>query len=142
MIQFSTRTGSFNWANPRQVDTLAEIIVFGTGGGVLHRVGERFGDNENVPSYLKDDPSGSALQVLDLIEKKVNSYWISTSRERDLANIAKARAFIEANWYALDVATLEAEARPLRNRLGWIDQRLATLAAIHEHEHAEEEVTS
>lgn len=73
--------GSYNWADPAQKQWCVELRTS------YGRVSTFFDDNPYVDDLL---PS----EVLDIIEERINSYWLSTSRQEDMKAIAKIRGHI------------------------------------------------
>ncbi|MGE8691495.1 MAG: hypothetical protein ACN6PJ_30410 [Achromobacter sp.] len=108
---YITKTlGRYNFANTAEKQWCVQM-----------RMPDGKGLSETWPEDEEPDIDGvPPSQVLDLIEERLKSYWISTRRDETLARIAAYREQSEQlddAWARLHIAAYERKIRSLENYL-------------------------
>lgn len=104
--------GRYNWASTEKDWQVALRTHVGV-------ISQKWPENEepNIDGLLP-------TEVLDLIEERLDSYWISTGRERDKAVIATVRESgkeIDAAWLRSKIESHERKLKELRSALERIE---------------------
>lgn len=120
MIFWTLELGRYNWSSEEDVWCLTLSTPYGV-------VSETF-PREDRPDV---DPEWTTpSEVLDLIEARLDSYWISTRRAERKATISEIRRHaneIDAAWLDHKIKWAEDKLHTLRQRRAALDQE-----AIHE----------
>lgn len=115
MIIWTLELGRYNWASTEEEWCLSLQTPYGS-------VSERFPKDDKPEA----DPDWTApSEVLDLIEARLDSYWISTRRAETKAKIAEIRE--RSN--EIDAAWLDQKIRQAENRLHALRRKRAALSA-------------
>lgn len=110
-IYINCTEGNYNWCNPNE--TQWQLVLAYWVDGKRYSVGETFNE--------EPDWEGEAPEViLDLIEERVNSYWVSTSRDEQLEKINNLRASIDevhTVWAKCRIDRLQSEIDKLSEEI-------------------------
>lgn len=117
MIFWTLELGRYNWASEEDVWCLTLSTPYG-------QVSETF-PREDRPDV---DPEWTTpSEVLDLIEARLDSYWISTRRAEAKARIAEIRRHA----YEIDVAWLDQQIKQAEDKLRILRRNRAALDEEH-----------
>lgn len=118
MIFWTLELGRYNWASTEDVWCLTLSTPYG-------QVSETF-PKDDKPDVDPDWTTPS--EVLDLIEARLDSYWISTRRAETKAKIAEIRKHsneIDAAWLDQKIKQAEDKLHILRRNRAALDEEQA-----------------
>lgn len=120
--------GRYNLLSSEEQVCIGVMVVFSDDSTL--RVSETWDlDDDRREEWMEPEVA------LDLIEERSKSYWISTGRDKKLADIAQLRAMlpeITSKWAEAEIAGCQRVIDRYEKRVGWLKKAVIT---------SEEEVT-